>query len=152
MDHLSEHTYRQSIRLVRALHQLGKRIGPDRLDTSLENLTVTQLRILSLLKDQPDIAAPDLVEALDMPPATVTEALKPMIRDSLVSLRPDDDDANIPRFSLGAQGQRAAYNVEAQQIVTIAELLGSLDNEEQGRTVEALERLLDARPPQPTDA
>ena len=149
MDHLSDHTYRQSIRFVRALHQLAKRISPERLDTNLEKLTVTQLRILGVLKDQPDIAAPDLVAALAMTPEAVTEALRPMVGDSLVSVRPDDTDGSVPRFSLGTQGQRAAYNVEARQIVSIAEMLGTLDNEEQGRTVAALERLLEARPGPP---
>jgi len=149
MNQLSEQTYKQSIRLVRALRQLAKKLGPAQLDTHLENLTVTQLRILSALKEQPDIAAPDLVAELGLTPDAVTSALKPMVRDGLVRIRPDDADASIPRFSLGTQGQRAAYNAEAVQIVSAAALLGSLDNDEGGRAVEALERLLDVRPARP---
>lgn len=149
MNQLSEQTYKQSIRLVRALRQLTKKLGPDRLDTHLENLTVTQVRILSVLKEQPDIAAPALVAELGLTPDAVTSVLKPMVRDGLVRMRPDDADASIPRFSLGPQGQRAAYNVEAVQIVSAAALLGSLDNDEGGRAVEALERLLDVRPAPP---
>ncbi len=92
----------------RAFHLFARAIvrsDPGRLEAWVElGLTMTQLRVLFLLREENGASAGVLAERLRVTPSTVTRIVDRLVRHELVRREPDDGDRRLVRHCLSASG------------------------------------------------
>jgi DNA-binding MarR family transcriptional regulator len=137
----NNNAFEMASRFLRAWQELNKKIDIGSVGSILESLNVSQLRILQLVRDQPGISAQEIINHLELAPDTAKNLILAMQKLGLVTLERTADE-KLPHVRLGAQGQRLSYQVQATQLVMVAELLGGLPLDEQLCAVEALERVV----------
>lgn len=70
-------------------------------------LTVTQFSLLGHLRVMSGVGIGELAQTMVMDPTSLTRALRPLQRQGLVELRPDDKDRRARRLHITAAGTRA---------------------------------------------
>jgi DNA-binding MarR family transcriptional regulator len=136
----SNNAFEMASRFLRAWQTLNKKLGSGSMNSVLEQLNISQIRILQAVQDQPGINAQDIIEHLEIAPGTAKELIMSMQKVGLVTLERDPNQ-KLPNVRLGAQGQRVTYQIQATQLVIVSELLGSLSSHDQLCAVEALEQV-----------
>ncbi len=136
----SSNAFEMASRFLRAWQILNRKLGSGGVSSLLEQLNISQIRILQLVQDQPGISAQDIIDQLEIAPSTAKDLIMSMQKVGLVSLERDPDQ-KLPNVWLGAQGQKVTYQVQATQLVIVSELLGSLSSHDQICAVEALEQV-----------
>jgi DNA-binding MarR family transcriptional regulator len=136
----SNNAFEMASRFLRAWQTLNKKLGSGSVSGLLEKLNISQVRILQVVQDHPGINAQDIIENLEIAPATAKELIMSMQKVGLVALERDPDQ-KLPNVRLGAQGQRVTYQIQATQLVIVSELLANLSGEDQRCAVEALEQV-----------
>jgi DNA-binding MarR family transcriptional regulator len=136
----SNNAFEMASRFLRAWQTLNKKLGSGSVNSVLEQLNISQIRILQVVQDCPGINAQDIIEHLEIAPGTAKELIMSMQKVGLVMLERDPDH-KLPNVRLGAQGQRVTYQIQATQLVIVSELLGSLSSHDQLCAVEALEQV-----------
>jgi DNA-binding MarR family transcriptional regulator len=136
----SNNTFEMASRFLRAWQTLNKKLGSSSISGMLERLNISQIRILQAVQDQPGINAQDIIDNLEIAPATAKDLIMSMQKVGLVILERDPDQ-KLPNVRLGAQGQRVTYQIRATQLVIASELLANLSREDQLCAVEALEQV-----------
>jgi DNA-binding MarR family transcriptional regulator len=132
--------FEMASRFLRAWQTLNKKLGSGSMNSALEQLNISQIRILQAVQDQPGINAQDIIEHLEIAPGTAKDLIMSMQKVGLVMLERDPDQ-KLPNVRLGAQGQRVTYQIQATQLVIASELLANLSRDEQLCAVEALEQV-----------
>ena len=69
-------------------------------------LTMSQLRVLFILNDDPGMTAGNLAERLSVRPSTVTGIVDRLVKQELVERRPDPEDRRMVRSFLSTSGER----------------------------------------------
>jgi DNA-binding MarR family transcriptional regulator len=136
----NNHAFEMASRFLRAWQTLNKKLGSGNISGMLEQLNISQIRILQVVQDHPGINAQDIIESLEIAPTTAKELIMSMQKVGLVALERDPDQ-KLPKVRLGAQGQRVTYQIQATQLVIASDLLANLSGEDQRCAVEALERV-----------
>jgi DNA-binding MarR family transcriptional regulator len=136
----SNNAFEMASRFLRAWQTLNKKLGSGSMNSVLEQLNISQIRILQAVQDQPGINAQDIIEHLEIAPGTAKDLIMSMQKVGLVMLERDPDQ-KLPNVRLGAQGQRVTYQIQATQLVIASELLANLSRDEQLCAVEALEQV-----------
>ena len=101
-----------------------------------------QGRILCKLKIMDGASQKELVEALGLRAASISEVIERLERDGLVEKRVNDNDKRQANIFLTQAGREAAEKVESQQGEFWNEWLSSLDSGEQEQLSGLLEKLL----------
>ena len=128
-------------RFLHALQHLTKALSLNqKISESVEQLNVSQLRILQLAHENPGIGADAVIERLQLAPDAARNLILAMERTGMLALDRSERDA-LPRLQLGGQGQRLAFQIQATQLSIVAALLEKLPEEHRGIAVEALEQL-----------
>ncbi len=104
-------------RLREEIFQLLGRIiirsDPGRLEAWAElGLTMTQLRVLFLLRAEDGLSAGALAERLTVTPSTFTRIMDRLVRHDLVRRQSDHGDRRLVRHYLTPSGRRAVEEVE----------------------------------------
>lgn len=136
----NSNAFEMASRFLRAWQILNKKLGSGSMSSILEQLNISQIRILQLVQDQPGISAQDIIDHLEIAPSTAKELIMSMQKVGLVMLDRDPDQ-KLPNVRLGAQGQKVTYQIQATQLVIVSELLGGLSRDDQICAVEALEQV-----------
>ena len=100
---------RESLR-EQAFHLFGRAItrsDPGHLEAWVElGLTLTQLRVLFLLRAEDGASAGALAERLKVTPSTLTRIVDRVVRQGLVGRESDHGDRRLVRHHLSAKGGR----------------------------------------------
>ncbi|HEU4758480.1 MAG TPA: MarR family transcriptional regulator [Dehalococcoidia bacterium] len=99
-----------------AFHLFGRvltRSDPGRLEAWAGlGLTMTQLRVLFLLRAEEGLSAGALADGLAVTPSTLTRIMDRLVRNGLVQRQIDDDDRRLVRHNLTRSGLRTVEEME----------------------------------------
>ena len=137
-DHLLEEAFRLFRRAV-------VRTDPGRLEAWVGlGLTVTQLRILLILRAVGNLTAGGLAERLDVTPSTLTRIMDRLVRQDLVRREVDIEDRRCVRHYLSDQGVAAVEELERTGRAYMTNILRQLSHRKLDRLVVGLRDLLEA--------
>ena len=118
------------------------RSDPGRLEAWVElGLTMTQLRVLFLLRAENGASAGALAERLNVTPSTLTRIVDRLVREELVQRETDNDDRRMVRHYLSATGSSTVTEIERRGRARMDEVLDRLSAPQLERLVAALEDL-----------
>ncbi|HML22280.1 MAG TPA: hypothetical protein PKD09_11575 [Aggregatilinea sp.] len=106
----------------------------------MDHLNLSQVRIMQIVHDTPGIRADTILDQLDLDPNQGAEFMLDLERYGLLSLNRSTPNV-APTVTLGAQGQRLAFQIKATQLVTITELFSKLPENDQLTAVTMLEQV-----------
>ena len=112
-------------------------------------LTVTQLRVLLMLRATPGAPAGVLAESLRVTPPTVTGLVDRLVRSGAVRREEDPKDRRLVRNTLTERGQEVLGEVEREGRTFLGQLFERLSPEQLSRVVESLEALVVAAEEEP---
>lgn len=117
-------------------------------------LTVTQLRVLFVLRETPGAPSGVLAERLRVTPPTVTGLVDRLVRSGAVQREEDPKDRRLVRNVLTERGQEVLGEVEREGRTFLSQLFERLSAEQLSRLVESLQALVAAADevPAPTEA
>ncbi len=139
-------------RAFRLFGRVVLRVDPGRLEAWVElGLTMTQLRVLFLLREENGASAGVLAERLSVTPSTVTRIVDRLVRHELVLREPDDGDRRLVRHCLSASGASTVEELERRGRARINEVMDRLSASQLERLVLALEDLTAALDAQEAD-
>lgn len=89
------------------------RFDPSRLEAWVGlGLTMTQVRVLFLLRAEGGLSAGALADSLRVTPSTLTRIMDRLVRNELVRRQVDDDDRRLVRHYLTPTGLRTVEEME----------------------------------------
>jgi len=125
--------------LARAL----ARLDPGRLEAWVElGLTMTQLRVLFVLRAEDGASAGALAESLRVTPSTLTRIVDRLVRQRLVRRETGHGDRRLVRHHLSATGARTVEEMERRGRARMDEVMDRLSAPQLERLVLALEDLI----------
>lgn len=137
----------------RLFSRIVTRADPGRLDAWADlGLTMTQLRVLMILRAEDGLSARALAGRLAVTPSTLTRIMDRLVCISFVRREVDDDDRRFVRHRLTEEGSRTIRDVERYGRARMESIFGDLDRDQLERLVLALGDLaaalesLDAEP------
>jgi DNA-binding MarR family transcriptional regulator len=136
----SKNSFALASRFLHALQNLNKVLNASNVRSGFEHLNLSQIRIVQSVHDDPGIRADVVIDRLELAPDTAKRLILAMEKAGLLSLD-RSTQGDPPNLRLGAHGQRLAFQVNATQLVIVAELLGKLSEADQLVAVEALEQI-----------
>lgn len=107
-------------------------------------LTVTQLRLLFVLRQNPGAPAGVLAERLRVTPPTVTGLVDRLVRSGAVQREEDPKDRRLVRNVLTERGQEVLGEVEREGRTFLTQLFERLTPEQLSGLVDSLEALVAA--------
>ena len=107
-------------------------------------LTLTQIRVLYVLRQDGGAPAGFLAERLRVTPPTLTRIVDRLARLGLVRRREDDEDRRLVRHHLTAKGSETLAELERTGRAFLTEILRQLPKEKLERLLCALEDLSQA--------
>jgi len=129
----------------RGFYLLGRtmaRFDPGRLEAWVElGLTMTQLRVLFVLRTEDGASAGVLAERLRVTPSTLTRIVDRLVRQELVRRETDEDDRRLVCHCLSAAGARAVEEMERLGRARMNEVMDRLSAQQLEQLVLALEDL-----------
>src|SRR3990170_2819298 len=108
------------------------------------DITVTQLRVLFILRERPGAPAGFLAERLRVTPPTVTGLVDRLVRMGFVRREEDPGDRRLVRNFLTQRGLRVVGEVEREGRAFLSRVFDGLSPEQMDRLVAALEDLVAA--------
>ena len=135
-------TIEQAIRLYGRTLAL---VDPSRLEAWVGlGLTMTQLGVLFLLRQEAGMPAGLLAERLRLTPSTLTRIVDRLVRLNLVRRQEDSDDRRLVRHCLTPEGAQALQEMARTARAYLTEILRRLPREKLERLLEALQDLSQA--------
>ncbi len=129
----------------RVFHLLGRtlsRLDPGRVEAWVElGLTMTQLRVLFVLRAEEGASAGVLAEHLRVTPSTLTRIVDKLVRHKLVRRETDHGDRRLVRHYLSATGARTVEEMERRGRARMDEVMDHFSARQLERLVLALEDL-----------
>jgi len=139
----------------RAFHLFARAIArsdPGRLEAWVElGLTMTQLRVLFLLRTEDGASAGALAESLKVTPSTLTRIVDRLVRQGLIRRETDDGDRRLVRHYLSTSGASTVEELERSGRARMDEVMDRLSAHQLERLVSALEDLTAALDAQEAD-
>ncbi len=139
----------------RAFHLFGRAIArsdPGRLEAWVElGLTMTQLRVLFLLRTEDGASAGAMAESLKVTPSTLTRIVDRLVRQGLIRREMDDGDRRLVRHYLSDRGASTVEELERGGRARMNEVMDRLSAPQLERLVSALEDLTAALDAQEAD-
>jgi DNA-binding MarR family transcriptional regulator len=123
-----------------AFHLLGRVIfRSDRLEAWAGlGLTLTQLRVLFILRESEGLTARALAETLRVTPSTLTRIMDRLVRDRLVTREEDPDDRRLVRHHLTDPARDMVQVIARQGRERMHKILSKLTPDQTAQLVEAL--------------
>lgn len=87
-------------------------------------------RLLSILKENPNLSSRELAELLDIRPSSLTELLARLEQEQLVSRTPDENDRRIIRISLTEKGAEREEQIAAERAAHLEKFSACFTEEE----------------------
>jgi len=131
-----------------AFHLFGRlvtRSDPGRLETWVGlGLTMTQLRVLFLLRTEAGLSAGALADRLNVTPSTLTRIMDRLVRNQLVRREEDHEDRRLVRHFLTSSGLQTVEELERTGRERRDRVFSLLSREQLERLVLALRDLTEA--------
>jgi DNA-binding MarR family transcriptional regulator len=132
-------------RIIRAYGRTIALADPGRMERWVGlGLTITQLRVLFLLRRERGAPAHFLAERLRVTPSTLTRIVNRLVRLNLIRRQEDPDDRRLVRHYLTARGDQALAEMERTGRTFVTEILKQLPRHKLERLLHALEDLSQA--------
>jgi len=148
-------TKEREILRERAFRLFGRsmvRFDPGRLEAWVElGLTLTQLRVLFVLRAEDGASASVLAERLNVTPSTLTRIVDRLVGQGLVRRESDHGDRRLVRHHLSAKGGHAVEELERGARARMNDVMDRLTNLQLERLVLALTDLTAALDVQETE-
>ena len=148
-------TKEREILRERAFRLFGRsmvRLDPGRLEAWVElGLTLTQLRVLFVLRAEDGASASVLAERLNVTPSTLTRIVDRLVGQGLVRRESDHGDRRLVRHHLSAKGGRTVEELERGARARMNEVMDRLTTAQLERLVLALSDLTAALDSQETE-
>jgi DNA-binding MarR family transcriptional regulator len=109
-------------------------------------VTPAQFAYLHCIAITPEITLQGISAALEVSPASVSNALKQLEKRQLVQRTPNPEDGRSSCFTLSAQGQSVHKKITLYRQKKARTLLNRLSEEEQVRFLQLFEQLLTGPP------
>jgi DNA-binding MarR family transcriptional regulator len=123
----------------RLLGRIITRSDPGRLEAWAGlGLSLTQLRVLFILRENQGLTARGLAEILNVTPSTLTRIMDRLVRDRLVNREEDSSDRRLVRHSLTTAGLDMVGEVERTGRERMDKILGRLSRDQLEHLVTAL--------------
>jgi DNA-binding MarR family transcriptional regulator len=120
-------------------------VDPSRLEAWVGlGLTMTQLGVLFLLRQEAGMPAGLLAERLRVTPSTLTRMVDRLVRLNLVRRQEDSDDRRLVRHYLTQEGAQSLEEMARTGRAYLTEILCQLPREKVRRLLEALQDLTQA--------
>jgi DNA-binding MarR family transcriptional regulator len=127
------------------LGRVMTRSDPGRLEAFAGlGLTMTQLRVLFLVRQDEGISAGTLAETLSVTPSTLTRIMDRLVSGGLVQREPDETDRRLVRHRLTARGRHEVEDLERTARARVDAILERLSPAQIERLVMALRDLNEA--------
>ncbi len=107
-------------------------------------LSMTQLRVLFILRGESGLSAGGLAERLSVTASTLTRIMDRLVRNELVRREVDGDDRRLVRHYLTQAGLRSVEEMERTGRARMNQVFGRLSRDQLERLVQALRDLTDA--------
>ena len=107
-------------------------------------LSMTQLRVLFILRGENGLSAGGLAERLSVTASTLTRIMDRLVRNELVRREVDGDDRRLVRHYLTQAGLRSVEEMERTGRARMNQVFGRLSRDQLERLVQALRDLTDA--------
>ena len=107
-------------------------------------LTMTQLRVLFMLRDGDGVPAGALAESLGVTPSTLTRIMDRLVQNRLVRREPDEEDRRLVRHRLTNRGRSTVQELERSGRARMDAILDHMSVEQLERLVAALRDFTDA--------
>ncbi len=118
------------------------RSDPGRLEAWVGlGLTMTQLRVLFMLREESGLSARALAQRLNVTPSTLTRIMDRLVRNDLVRREVDEDDRRMVRHYLTSAGLHTVEELERTGKARMNRVFGQLSRDQLGRLVLALRDL-----------
>ncbi len=129
----------------RLFGHLVTRSDPGRLEAWADlGLTMTQLRLLFLLRLEDGLSAGAIADRLGVTPSTLTRIMDRLVRNDLVRREEDGNDRRLVRHRLTGEARRTIEEMERFGRARMDRMLAHLGPEELERVVLALRDLAGA--------
>jgi DNA-binding MarR family transcriptional regulator len=126
----------------RLLGRIITRSDPSRLEAWAGlGLSLTQLRVLFILRENPGLTARALAGTINVTPSTLTRIMDRLVRDRLVNREEDPEDRRLVRHCLTPVGLDMVGELERTGRERMNKIFGRLSPEELERLVGALSGL-----------
>ncbi len=126
----------------RLLGRVIVRSDPGRLEAWAGlGLTITQMRVLFILRETEGPTARSLAETLRVTPSTLTRIMDRLVRDNLVTREEDPEDRRLVRHYLTDAARDMVQAIERQGRDRMDKMLSRLTPEQRHRLVESLTHL-----------
>jgi DNA-binding MarR family transcriptional regulator len=137
MQHLKDRQlYDEAFRL---LGRIITRSDPGRLEAWAGlGLTMTQLRVLFILRENNGLTARALAETINVTPSTLTRIMDRLVRDRLVNREEDPGDRRLVRHCLTQAGLDIVGEMERTGRERMDNILGRLSRDQLERLITAL--------------
>jgi len=136
-------TKEREILRERAFRLFGRsmvRLDPGRLEAWVElGLTLTQLRVLFVLRAEDGASASVLAERLNVTPSTLTRIVDRLVGQGLVRRESDHGDRRLVRHHLSANGGRTVEELERGGRARMNEVMDRLSDAQMERLALALD-------------
>ena len=107
-------------------------------------LSMTQLRVLFILRGESGLSAGGLAERLSVTASTLTRIMDRLVRNELVRREVDGDDRRLVRHYLTQAGLHSVEEMERTGRARMNQVFGRLSRDQLERLVQALRDLTDA--------
>ncbi|WP_298819426.1 MarR family winged helix-turn-helix transcriptional regulator [Chloroflexus sp.] len=107
-------------------------------------LSMSHLRLLSLLAPDHEQSMRELADALGITPPSLTALTRRLVQNGLVARRPHPADSRIMLLSLTEAGRQLHRDLETERVNRIGRLLAGLPHAEQQMFLDLLERAIRA--------
>jgi len=104
-------------------------------------LTITQIRVLFILRESEGLTAGALAESLHVTPSTLTRIMDRLVRDRLVTREEDPEDRRLVRHYLTSAARDIVQAIARQGRERMHKVLSRLTTEQAEHLVEALTHL-----------
>jgi len=105
-------------------------------------LSISHLRLLSLLAPDREVSMRELAEALNVKPPSLTALTRRLVQTGLIERRPHPDDNRIILLSLSSRGRQLHHDLETERLARMTKLLAGLSHAEQQVFLDLLERAM----------
>jgi DNA-binding MarR family transcriptional regulator len=107
------------------------------------DLSLTQLKGLSVLDERGELSVKALAEELGLSLPTTSRAVDGLFKRGLVERDEDPDDRRVRRLRLTRSGQRVVANLMAIRVAGLSRMLKEFSEDERTRLAEALDLILE---------
>lgn len=105
-------------------------------------LSMSHLRLLSLLAPDRSLSMRELADALNITPPSLTALTRRLVQNGLIERRPHPDDSRVVLLSLSEAGRKLHHDLEAERLDRMVRLLSGLTHTEQRLFLDLLERAM----------